>query len=150
MRKILIIVLFLPFMIIGQQDRPPQHFQKKLDELEKIKLIEILSLDDETMLKFLNRRKEYNDKIRDLFEQVVSKTEQLEKALDNESDSNIKNLVSDIIKTEDNISKTRQNYFHSLSDILDDRQIAKLLVFEKNFRKEMRDIIFKDKKRKPE
>jgi hypothetical protein len=56
-----------------------------------------------------------------------------------------KNLIGDLLKTRQQIVTEKQKFIDSLSDILSAGQIARLLVFEKRFREEIRNVLF-DKK----
>ncbi len=116
---------------------------EKIEELEKVKLIETLDLDEDTMLKFFSRRKDHRNKINELRAQRDEKLNLLQKMLVNEEKGNYKDLVTSLIETEEKIDKQKTNYYHSLNDILSYDQIAKLMVFERNFRRELRDTIMK-------
>jgi len=158
MKAILIVlVLFAAsFGTVSAQDRQMHHgsnkAHEKINELEKIKLMEALNLDEATMVKFFARRKEFQDKIQDLNRQKNDELDQLQNALNSGDNSGkdeqfFRKDVDDIKAIELNIAKTKNDYFSSLKDILDQKQIAKLMVFERNFRRELREIIFKERKK---
>ena len=52
-------------------------------------------------------------------------------------------MIDKYLSYDNEIEKEREAFIHSLSDILSVTQIAKLVVFEKKFRDEIRDILFK-------
>lgn len=159
--KGILIVLFLFAAFVGPlsaQGRGMQHrsqrAQERINELEKIKLMEALNLDEDTMVKFFAKRKEFQDKVRDLNQQKEDKLDQLQDALNADNSGKdeqfFKKSIDDIKSIELNIAKAKNDYFSSLKDVLDQKQIAKLMVFERNFRRELRDIIFKERRRKNE
>lgn len=147
MKKYLFILFFIPLLINAQPGGPPdggpRHVRKKIEELEKIKLLEILNLDDETAIKFFNRRNDFNNKLHDIEDKKEDKLEELSKAIDKNNEQEINKLIVDLGSIEDNLYKIRKDYTNSLSDILTPVQVAKVLTFERNFRREIRDIIFK-------
>ncbi|MCU7492185.1 MAG: hypothetical protein ACM3UR_15915 [Bacteroidota bacterium] len=129
-----------------------QKAHEKINELEKIKLMEALNLDEATMVKFFARRKDFQNRIAGLNLQKNNELDELQNALNSEGgavrdEQFYKKFVENIKSLDMNIAKTRNEYFSSLRDILSQRQIAKLMVFERNFRKELRDIIFKERRR---
>lgn len=108
--------------------------REKLDQLEKIKLIEALDLDEETSIRFLqdgtNRGEKFkNSKKSDdiIFE--------LEKSFDSENKNQAEKqeqLISEFLKTRESLELKRSQFINSLDDILSTEQTAKLIVFEKN------------------
>lgn len=155
---IIVLVLFAASFnaVNAQQGRQMQHrpekVHEKINELEKIKLIESLNLDEATMVKFLARRKDFQDKIQDLNKQKNDELDQLQNDLNNDSNSGkddqfYKKYADDIKTIDFNIARTKNEYYNSLKDILSQKQIAKLLLFERNFRRELREIIFKERRR---
>src|SRR3989304_343947 len=120
----------------------------RIEELEKIKLIEALNMDEQTTLKFFSRRTEYQNKIKTLNK---NGDEQLDKLSDyintngNKNTDELKNIINNYLSTTESIIKERTKFINSLSDILTYEQISKLLVFEKKFRDEIRGILFRER-----
>ena len=56
---------------------------------------------------------------------------------------NYKDAINKILNIEKELFNGRINFFNSLNDILSSQQIAKLLIFEKKFRSEIRRQILK-------
>jgi len=58
------LLLFISAYSFAQiENKPPHHMRERLSQLEKIKLIETLEMDEETTLKFFARRNEHQMKI---------------------------------------------------------------------------------------
>jgi hypothetical protein len=156
MKKILfalIILLITCGHSFGQKHKapfgPPEEVQKKIEELEKIKLMEVLDLKDEVMLKFFARRKNFLDKFHQMENEKNNKIDELEEAIGSEDEPALKKRIDEINSLEQNITKNHIDYLNSLSDILDYKQIAKVIVFDRNFRRELRDMILKHRMGKP-
>jgi hypothetical protein len=151
----MVLILFAAsFVSVVAQGRGPmsQKAHEKISELEKLKLMETLNLDESKMVKFFARRKEFQDKIQDLNKQRNDVLDQVQNALNNEGNSSkdeqyYKKYVESIKTIDLNLVRARNEYFNSLRDILTQKQLAKLMVFERNFKKELRDIIFKERRK---
>ncbi|MEJ5350521.1 MAG: hypothetical protein WHS65_02915 [Melioribacteraceae bacterium] len=147
------IILIFIFSLIGyaqERDRKPdkrfddKKVLMKIEQLEKSKLIELLNLDEETSIRFFARRNEHQKKIREIFDEREEIVKELKKNLDGKrNDEYYKEQVSKLLELENRMCSERQNYYKSLSDILQPQQIAKLAVFEFMFRRELTHSIFR-------
>ncbi|HQF42317.1 MAG TPA: hypothetical protein PK073_05345 [Ignavibacteriaceae bacterium] len=149
MKKILLsvlLVVLISFVGIPQRmhDKPNKH-RGKLEQLEKIKLIDALELDEETSVRFFARRNQSRKEIDDLEKKADEILMQLENTL-KDNDPKLadkqKSLIDDLLKTRQQIVNEKQKFIYSLSDILSTKQIAKYLTFEKRFREEIRNVLF--------
>ena len=121
----------------------------KIEELEKIKLIDVLQMNEETTLKFFARRSEYQRKVKDLITKANDQLDKISDYIKNNGEKNsteLKKMISDYLSYGQAIAKEKANFINSLNDILSYEQISKLLVFEKHFREELRKILFKSRK----
>jgi hypothetical protein len=57
----------------------------------------------------------------------------------------LKKMNDEYLRAFGALQKIRADYFNSLSDLLSPEQIAKLIVFEKRFREELQDMMFKNR-----
>ncbi|MHB1686209.1 MAG: hypothetical protein ACYCVH_02385 [Ignavibacteriaceae bacterium] len=123
---------------------------KKIEELEKIKLIETLNMNEETTLRFFSRWDKFKDSQHQLIKNSNELLDKLEEAVSHNKSGNdpeISKMINDYFGIEGQLVQRRENFVHSLSDILDQNQIAKLLVFEKRFREEIKNALFKQRMR---
>lgn len=131
-------------------DAPPHHMRERLTQLEKIKLIETLEMDEETTLKFFARRTEHQKKMDELASQAdntIDEMENLLKQKDEYSPEVLKNLIDKANSLRSQMEKEKSNFIDSLDDILSTEQIAKLIIFERRFKDELRRVLFRDRKR---
>ncbi|HMN48277.1 MAG TPA: hypothetical protein PKD67_04005 [Ignavibacteriaceae bacterium] len=152
--KTLYFLIVLSLMLVvssyPQQDREKMLKQRsKLHQLEKIKLIEALNLDEDTSVKFFARRNEMQKQI----ETLEDKSDDILKKLESTLDVNDKNneavqrqLINELGNIKDKIESTKKQFINSLNDILSTDKIVRYIVFEQKFRDEIRKIIF-DKRR---
>ena len=123
---------------------------EKLEQLEKIKLIESLDMDEDTSIRFFARRNESKREIQELEKKTDDIIFELEKSFNSEDkyqDEKQKQLISEMLKNREAIEMRRNQFINSLDDILSTEQIARLIVFEKRFRDEIRNVIFDRKPR---
>jgi hypothetical protein len=125
--------------------------KNKLEQLEKVKLIEALDLNEESSLRFFARRGDFKKEMEKLEERNDEVILELENTF-NSDDKNIENkqslLLNEFLKNKQEVEIKRQEFLSSLNDILSKEQICKYVVFEKKFRDEIRSIIMDNKKHK--
>ena len=157
MKNIIYILGFL--MVISLQtfaqsdDGPPHHMKEmreKILQLEKIKLIETLQMNEETTLRFFARRSETESTIDSLRENLDKKIDEIDKLISDDNkpeDNKLKSLVREVSRIRLKIEQKRADFVNSLDDILTIKQIAKFVVFEKKFREELAKSLIKDRMR---
>lgn len=140
------LVVIITFSGIPQKMHDKQNKQKgKLEQLEKIKLIDALELDEETSIRFFARRNQSKKEVDELEKKSDEILLQLENTLvntDAKENEVQKNLVTELLMTRQQIEIEKQKFITSLSDILSTEQIVKLVIFEKRFREEIRNVLF--------
>jgi hypothetical protein len=120
----------------------------KIEQLEKIKLLDVLNLDEATSAKLFTRRNQNRTKIWDYEDKIDNVRSNIEFELKKGKDkdvSKIQKLNEDYFNLVMDVDKEKLNFLRSLSDILTTEQIGKYIVFERKFREEIRDIIMKDR-----
>lgn len=147
---VIVIILFSTVLLYPQKMRNRMMQNKgKLEQLEKVKLIEALDLKEDVAVRFFARRNESRNEIETLENKVDDILVELENTF-NSKDKNIetkqKQLVSEFYKTKETVDQKRLQFIKSLDDILTTEQICKLIVFEKKFIEEIRNVLL-DKKR---
>ncbi len=150
MKKIflpLLIVLLIGSSLIAQ-DRPRMNKEMKplqrVEQWERIKLIEVLNMDEETAVRFFTRRRDHQMKVKEILDQRETALNELENEIKNgsqSSDAGYKEKVNKLLSLESRITSERENFVKSLGDLLTPVQIAKLIVFEIKFRREVRETL---------
>lgn len=144
-RIIFLLFLILSISVFAQPMMKHQRGPKeRLEELEKIKLLETLQLREEIAGRFLVRQKEFRDSQRDLMDQRDAVLIEMETALQkgkNVDEYNYEKSVDNLSEMENRLCTHREEFIKSLSDILTVEQIAKLIVFESKFKQELREAL---------
>jgi len=150
--KILIIMIIFSGVIFSQPERwrgKDDEMRGKFEQLEKIKLIEALGMNEETTLRFFARRSEHQKQQQEIQDKIDKKIEDLDVIFKSgrvATIDEIKSDINEITSFQSQLEKNRVEFINSLSDILSYEQIAKLLIFERKFRDEIRRLIIKDRK----
>jgi len=121
---------------------------KKIEELEKIKLLDVLNLDEATSAKLFTRRNLNRTKIWDYEDKINIDLQNIESEIKKGKDkdvSKIQKLNEDYFNLSMEVEKEKLSYLRSLSDILTPEQIGKYIVFERKFREEIRDLLMKER-----
>jgi arginine deiminase len=151
------IVLFLVFVFIISGTAVSQmkrdRFDRagsKIERLEKLKLIEALDLSEEATLRFFSRRTEHRKIMQSLQEDADNKILELEQAVQDQNipDTELRKLLVEYFELEQKLVNERNSFISSLKDILTTRQQCRLIVFEKRFKQELRDVILRERQRK--
>ncbi|HCY77883.1 MAG TPA: hypothetical protein DHV28_18405 [Ignavibacteriales bacterium] len=140
-----IVVLFVVSVSYPQKMREKMIQKKeKLEQLEKVKLIEALDLNEDVAVRFFSRRNESRKEIESFEQKADDLLVEIEKSFDADQKSiegKQKQMISDFLSTRELIDKRRHEFIKSLDDILTTEQICKLIVFEKKFRDEIRSVL---------
>ena len=146
----LLILIMLSATLFAQRGKwHDEEAREKFEQLEKIKLIETLEMDEETTLRFFARRTEHKnqqDEIQEMLQQKIDNLDVIFKSGRVATIEEIKSSINEINTLQLQFDKNRVDFVNSLSDILSYEQIAKLIIFEKKFRNEVRKLIMRERK----
>lgn len=146
----LLILLMLSTTLFAQKGKwQDEEAREKFEQLEKIKLIETLEMDEETTLRFFARRSEHRkqqDEIQEKIRQKIDNLDVIFKSGRVATVDEIKSDVNEITNLQLQLDKGRVDFVNSLSDIFSYEQIAKLIIFEKKFKNEVRKLLIKERR----
>jgi hypothetical protein len=133
---------------IGREDRMHKRRapMKKIEELEKIKLLDVLNLDEATSVKLFTRRNQNRTKIWDIEDKINEDLQNIELEIKKGKDmdvSKIQKLNEDYCILSMDVEKEKMSFIRSISDILTPEQIGKYIVFERRFREDIRELLMK-------
>ena len=125
--------------------------RERMAQLEKIKLIEVMNMDEETTLRFFSRRAEFQKQHGEMRDNIDSKIDQLEATLKSArmvTEAELESMVNEILELHIAFENGRAEFVKSLGDILSTDQIARYVVFEKRFKDELRRLLLHERKPK--
>lgn len=152
--KFYCLLIFSFILSISAQGLPPKHNRapkERLEQLEKIKLLEILDLGEEKSVRFFSRRDDFKETHQEILDERDAIILEMEIALKKDKTSeefNYSEKLSELADIEQKIVDHRETFIQSLSDILTSSQIAKVVVFESKFMKEVRNALMHRRGRK--
>lgn len=147
---VIIVLVFQSTAFAQHEGMRFKKIREKISQLEKIKLIDVLNMDETTTLKFFSRRHEYQNKMDSLFSIENNLIDNLDSSIKEggKDDRYYKDQIAKYFRIQDKIIESRKNFINSLSDLLTEEQIAKYVVFEKKFREDIRKLILKQRQRR--
>lgn len=126
------------------------HGREKIDQLEKIKLIEELNMSDEVSGKFFSKRREFREKGRRLNSKIDSLCQVVREKTSLEDskipDAEWGKLIDEFVLAERKIQNNKAEFMNSIQRILSPMQVAKFLAFERRFREEVQGILLRGRK----
>lgn len=120
--------------------------RERMEQLEKIKLLEVLDLDEETSVRFFARRNEFKEEHHKIMEEREALLSEMEQALQEEKSAdefNYEETLEKLTGLEKEFVQKRIDFINSLDDILTVEQKAKLVVFESKFMDEVRKALMR-------
>lgn len=138
--------IMMPVMMFAQ---PPEgmggRFQRPMERLEsykKIRMIEALKLDEETGLKLVQRYNKHRESIKELENDRANLVNKLETQLNaNAGDGELQKTFNEFFEIEKKIAEARKKYIEELKEIFTNKQIAEYMIFERNFMKDLRNVV---------
>jgi Spy/CpxP family protein refolding chaperone len=132
----------LAFAQPGQLEPPGQTERgwERVEQLRKVRLIEMLDLKEEQSVRFFARLKEHEAARRELTKQKNDGLDKIERLLRNRADSaELTAVFTEVEGIDGKTHAEHMKFFEGLSDILSVEQQGKLLLFERRFERELRD-----------
>lgn len=121
----------------------PRKAKERISMLKKVKLLEVLELDESTSEKVLIKYNAWENKIEEQMERFDEVEEELAKAIKKGNKEEIKSISNKFIKERDKIIEIAMERDKDMRTLLNDEQFAKYLIFEKRFRKELGEQLMK-------
>ncbi len=143
MKSLLLLALIFSPVLLAQPHEPFQRRpMERLESLKKIRMLEAMKLNEEDGVKLINRYTSHRQVVQGLEKERMETIDKLDTQLQsNASDAEFQKTFDELLVIERRITDERAKYLTDLKEILSPRQIAEYLVFERNFAKDIRDIM---------
>ncbi len=148
---VMIILLTVNINLAQPYQKHDKNPRERMEQLEKLKLLEALNLNEEEAIRFFARRNEFRDEHKDIIQKRDEIILNIELAIGKdkpENEAHYEKKIKEFLMVEEKLIDHRAKFLNSLEDILTQEQIAKLIVFELKFKQEIRDLIIKRRGRK--
>lgn len=130
--------------ILSAQPRGFQrpHAMERLESYKKIRMLETMKLEEQVGLKLINRYNKHRETLKALEGERSGLVDTLESQLrENASDAEFQQTFNALIDVDTKITDSRAKYLSELKEILTTKQIAQYIIFERNFARDLRDIM---------
>lgn len=148
--RIIVLLTVLTVAMVSLTAAQPQEMMKghpgrpmeRLERYKKIRMVEALNLDDETGVKLVTRYTKHRERLKDLEAERGEVVKKLEAMIDTKTqDAEYQKVFNELGETERKISEARKKYLEELGEILTKKQVAEYIVFERDFMKDVRNVI---------
>jgi hypothetical protein len=151
MRTFLVLLFLLPYAGLAQPPGPPEGARpfERIEQWKKVRLIEVLDLKEDQSARFFARLKEHEAQRRDLRKEKGEALDRLDRLVRNHAAAaELEKAIPDVLVVDDKIHDEQSKFFLSLGDILSVEQRAKLILFDRQFEKELRDAMREAQRRR--
>jgi len=113
---------------------------ERIEQLKKVRLIEMLDLKEEQSIRFFARLNEHDIARRELQKEKGEALDRIERLIRNNAESKEYEKAFDaVISLDDKLISEQRQFLAGLSDILTMQQRGKMMLFERRFEKELRE-----------
>jgi Spy/CpxP family protein refolding chaperone len=138
---IMLISVFTANLAIAQ-DFAPEELHDRISTVKKMKLLEILNLDEDQTDKFIAKYSFWENKLKKSRHEMRKKAEELEKTLrEDAGDAEIAKKSQELLELQKAHFKEMGQFHEAMQAVLDDKQFAKFQVFEIKFPAELKKLI---------
>ncbi len=142
LRAACMLLVLIPLSGFAQPPGPPQGARpfERIEQWKKVRLIEILDMKEDQSARFFARLNEHEAQRRELHKEKGEILDRLDRLVRNHAESaELEKVIPEVLAVDDKTHDEQNKFFLSLGDILTVDQRAKLLLFERQFEKELRD-----------
>jgi len=149
MKNIYIAILTILFLLFSQSgwaqrhwgyDRPDKPRSERLDKFRKMRLIEVLKLNEEDAVRFITKQTVHEDKVREIMDKRNNILDQLGKNIkENGEPSELDKIYLKLKEADKEMFGERLRFHDELKQLLTPVQFGKFLVFEREFGRNVRD-----------
>ena len=142
-----LVVSVLP-ALRGQQGLPgappgrpeDRHVFERVERLKKVRMIEMLELSEDQSARFVPRLNDHEARRRELFKARNEALDRVDRLLRNRADAGeLEKEFAAISELNTRMADEGNKFFSGLKDLLNETQRAKLLLFERQFDRELRE-----------
>lgn len=143
MNRMLLLLTALSSLLFAQREPAlGERAMERLESLKKVRMIEALALDEETGVKLVNRYTRHRESMKNLEKERSAVVDDVAKLAErNASDAEYQKAFARLADAERNAVAERAAFIAGLKDLLTQKQVAAYIVFERDFVRDIRDIM---------
>ena len=150
---LLVAVVVMPVASSAQDEELPAKSKalERVEQFKKIRLMEVLGLDEQTSIKFFARYGNHQRVLQELRKkqlQALGRVQALRKG--KSPDAEYEKVIQNLQTLEGEVRDAKLKYLDELREILSSKQIAEYLVFELRFQQNLRELIRDGQRNRPD
>jgi Spy/CpxP family protein refolding chaperone len=147
MKRMLLTVLCAAIAGGMSPAQPPQgpdsHSIERIERWKKLRLIELLNMNEDQSVRFFVRMNDHESARRALMKQKGETLDKVERLVRNRAEaSEFEKVIPEVLAAEDSLRAEQRKFLTGMNDILSAEQRAKLLLFERQFERELREAMW--------
>jgi hypothetical protein len=146
-KKLLLVFSGMAMLFVtlsAQETQPPVQGKaaERVEQFKKIRMMEVLGMDEQTSIKFFARYNKNAEVMKELRQKQIQALTQIQNLRKNKaSDNDYAKVITDLRSLEEQVNQTKSKYIDDLKDVLTNKQLAEYLVFELRFQQNLRDLV---------
>lgn len=143
-------LVMVPALLLAQPGSPqdPRPFER-IEQWKKVRLIEILELKEDQSARFFARMGDHDRQRRELMHAKGEALDKVERLIRNRAAAaDLEKVLPEVLAADDKIREEQRAFYTGLTDLLTVEQRAKLLLFERQFEKELREAMREAQKKR--
>ena len=141
--RILPLLLTLFFCMAQGQDLPMGGpARERVEQFKKIRMMEVLKLEEETSLRFFARYNKYQEGLREVVgrrDGFIDELATLRKS--SATDAEYEKVFKELSAIESKIADERSKFLQDLKSVISTKQIAEYVIFERNFNRQLMQLM---------
>lgn len=141
--RIFPLLLTLFFSIAQGQDLPMGGpARERVEQFKKIRMMEVLKLDEEMSLRFFARYNKYQEGLREVVgrrDGFIDDLATLRKS--SATDAEYEKVFKELYAIESKIAEERSKFLQELKSVISTKQIAEYVIFERNFNRQLMQLM---------
>lgn len=131
-----------------RQRQPREQLQKRIKQLQVWKLTERLNLSEEQSMKFFPRYNRYQDELTNAIQNMQNRMSRLQELHQNNAkESDLDEEIKAVILERKNVADVLPKYVDEFRQVLTARQMADLILFERDFLRDITEAIERARER---
>lgn len=124
------------------QQPAPGRAVERIEQFKKIRMMEVMHLDEQTSIKFFSRYNKHQELLKDLRQKQIQTIQRIQNFRKNNApNAEYGKVIDDLRSLETQVNGAKSKYVDELKEVLTNEQIAEYLVFELRFQQNLRDIV---------
>lgn len=138
-----VVFLFVASGLLAQEPMPmDRQAAARLEQLKKIRLMEILKMEEEPSLRFFSRYNKHEEEMRGFEQRRNSLIDRLQQMREQDAtDADLQKLTNELRTVGEDAYKTREKYLDDISRVLTPKQFVDYIIFDRTFLRNLREMM---------